>query len=186
MSAPAVVGLDLSITATGVASGDVDNRSTFTAISMQSGDERLDDLTENIVMACAEFRYLDFGAAQPADLVVIEGPVLRSQAALILGMLHGAVRVDLIRRKIPYAIVPPATLKKFATGKGNASKAEMAVALYKRTGMEMGGDDNQVDAWWLFAAGMQHLGSPVVDLPAAQIAALDKVVWPGRTPGGDA
>lgn len=31
---------------------------------------------------------------------------------------------------------------------------------------------------WLRAAGMHHLGCPIVDVPAAQAAALEKVEWP--------
>lgn len=31
---------------------------------------------------------------------------------------------------------------------------------------------------WLRAAGLQHLGYPLVDVAAVQREALDKVVWP--------
>lgn len=158
-----VVGLDLSITATGVSLNG--GASTFTPPS-KLGDERLVWLRDR----CG-------GATIGADLVVIEGPVVRSSAAVIIGMVHGAVRSDLIERRIPYAIVPPATLKKYATGKGNADKTAMAMAAYKRAGVEFA-DDNQCDAWWLRAAGMHHLGCPIVDVPAAQAAALEKVEWP--------
>jgi crossover junction endodeoxyribonuclease RuvC len=44
--------------------------------------------------------------------------------------------------------VPPSSLKKFVTGKGNADKPAMAVATYKRWGVELA-NDNEVDAYGL-------------------------------------
>lgn len=43
--------------------------------------------------------------------------------------------------------VSPATLKQFATGKGNADKVAVAVALSKRFNVDFGGDDNLYDAY---------------------------------------
>jgi len=161
-AAPDVVGLDLSITATGY-SHDL---TTSTYKPFGAGDLRLVSIRDAMTPI---FTW--------ADLVVIEGPVLRSSAAIALGLLHGVIRAALIDAGIPYALVPPATLKKYATGKGNAGKPEMAVALYKRCGLELA-DDNQVDAYWLRAMGLDHLGAPLVDLPAAQRESLTKVQWP--------
>ena len=163
-----VIGLDLSITATGAARDDGSVETWRT--QPKDGDNRLNRITWSVL-----------GAVGGVDLVVIEGPVVRSSAAVVIGMVHGAVRAQLNDIGTPYAVVPPATLKKYATGKGNADKTAMALALFKRTGLELA-DDNQVDAWWLRAAGLQHLGCPVVDLPAAQVAALEKVDWPVVAP----
>ena len=70
------------------------------------------------------------------------------------------------------------TLKKFATGNGAAKKPDLRMALYRRAGVDVA-DDNQVDAWWLRQAGLQHLGDPdAVPLPQTHLSALDKVVWP--------
>ena len=167
MSGAVVVGLDLSITATGaVFYGDPP--CTIAPAKGLLGDDRLVSVRDQ-VMRCV--------APSMAPLVVIEGPVLRSQAALALGLLHGVIRAALMDAGVRYVLVPPATLKKYATGKGNAGKPEMAVALFKRAGLELG-DDNQVDAWWLRAMGMDALGAPLVDLPAAQRDAMAKVAWP--------
>lgn len=157
-----VVGLDLSITATGIAWAD---GSTFTVKSKQVGDSRLLAICHEIGIA------ID---GRSIDLVVIEDLPTHAMSAGITGMVHGAARTYLLRLRAPYVTMPPATLKKFATGRGNADKTAMAIALLKRAGIELA-DDNQVDAWWLRAAGMQMLGEPVVDLPAAQVAALDKL-----------
>lgn len=164
---PRVVGLDLSITATGIC--DVWGDCITVGGKAADGDKRLERIADSVD---AEVRYQEF-----ADLVVIEDVPTHAKAAGITAMVHGAVRLRLLGLEVPYVTVPPATLKKYATNKGNANKTEMALALYKRTGLELD-DDNQVDAWWLRAAGMHVLGSPVVELPAAQVDALSKVDWP--------
>lgn len=158
---PRVVGLDLSMTATGIAD---DDGHTSTIKPRTSGDRRLVEIAANAALA-----------AIGSDLAVIEDlPPIRAYALGILGMVHGAVRTALLGQGVPYALVPPMTLKKYATGKGNADKTAMALALYKRAGLELA-DDNQVDAWWLRAAGLQLLGEPLVQLPAVQVAALEAV-----------
>lgn len=51
---------------------------------------------------------------------------------------------------VPYAGHPVGTIKKFATGKGNASKEEMGAVLCVRLGRTVGfADDNESDAIWL-------------------------------------
>lgn len=160
MRPPRVVGLDLSLTATGVAS---DSGTTRTIRPAASGDQRL------VEIAAETTRWL-----RNPDLVVIEDVVVRSPAAAKLGMVHGAVRTRLMRIAVPYVLVPPATLKRFAAGKGNADKTAMALALFKRAALELP-NDNEVDAYFLRAAGLQLLDAPAFPLPAAQVAALDAV-----------
>jgi Holliday junction resolvasome RuvABC endonuclease subunit len=155
-----VAGLDLSMTATGVV--DVNGHAT-TIKPTQKGDQRLVYIAALVVVT-----------GRDADLVVIEDLPTHAHSAGITGMVHGAARLVLLNQGTRYVLITPATLKKFATGRGNAGKPDMAVALFKRAGLELG-DDNQVDAWWLRAAGLELLGEPVVQLPAAQVAALDKV-----------
>lgn len=74
--------------------------------------------------------------------------------------------------------MPPTSLKKFATGKGNATKADMRMALFQRAGIDCR-DDNQVDAWWLHQIGL-HISSslPRLVLPQTHTVALDKINIP--------
>ena len=168
MTAPRVVGLDLSITATGIA---LTNGHTETVRGKADlGDLRLDHIAIETRLATDD-----------VHLVVIEDLAVHGPGnGMAAAQVMGAVKVTLLARGTRYALVPPATLKKYATGKGNATKADMAVALYKRAGLELA-DDNQVDAWFLRAAGLHHLGHPVIDVPAAQAAALDRITWPEVT-----
>ena len=163
--APNVVGLDLSITATGCCHPDGEVETWKYAA--KHGDLRLRyiaDEVQALALTCP-------------DLFVIEDLPTHAHGAGITGMVHGAVRCLLLRAEIPYALVTPATLKKYATGKGNADKTAMALALYKKARIELG-DDNQVDAAWLRYAGLDALGHPAIDLPEAQKSTLYKVKWP--------
>lgn len=169
-AAPIVVGLDLSIAATGVcwrASERAPVKVETWKGKPADGDSRLE------VIATTVADLVD----DDTDLVVIEDLPTHARSAGITGMVHGAVRVELIRAGVPYALVSPATLKTFATGRGNADKTAMALAAYKRAGVEFS-DDNECDAWWLWVAGMVRLGAGPLELPARQIAALDKARWP--------
>lgn len=169
MSAPNVVGLDLSIAATGCTHPDGEVETWKYAA--KHGDLRLRYIADEVQAL----------ALRCPDLVVIEDLPTHAHGAGITGMVHGAARTELLRAGTPYALITPATLKKYATGKGNAGKPDMAVALYKRARIELA-DDNQVDAWWLRAAGLQHLGYPIVDVPGPNRDALDKVSWPPAAP----
>ncbi|GAG77260.1 unnamed protein product [marine sediment metagenome] len=60
------------------------------------------------------------------------------------------------KNEIPYKGVPIATIKKFATGKGNANKeAMMEAARAKGWSFE---DDNEADALWLLHVAIDMLG----------------------------
>ncbi|MBV2366947.1 RuvC family protein [Streptomonospora nanhaiensis] len=174
MDTPRVIGLDLSMTATGIAHAD---GATTTVKPASSGDHRLNEIRSAVHQAAGGLPRGNRGIARWVDLAVIEDLPTHARAAGITGMVHGAVRSLLTECGVAYVVVPPATLKAFATGKGNADKTAMAIAALKRVGAEFA-DDNQCDAWWLRQAGLHHLGAPEFPLPSAQAARLDKVTWP--------
>lgn len=163
---PQVIGLDLSITATGIACWD-GTTDTITAAKW-GGDWRLVNIRKQVHHHVLTPR---------VDLVVIEDLPTHAHGAGITGMVHGAVRELLCDVGLPYVLVPPATLKKYATGRGNATKPDMRMALYQRAGIDLR-DDNQVDALWLRYMGLDALGCPSVELPKSHREALDKVTWP--------
>lgn len=170
-----VMGLDLSITAPGIALPD---GTTYTIkTNAKDGDRRLQHIVDNIGVALGEDN--EDGIRDAIDLVVIEDLPTHAKSAGITGMVHGAVRLRLIDFGTPYVLITPATLKAFATGKGNADKTAMAIAALKRAGREFG-DDNQVDAAWLRWAALDWYGQPEFELPKAQRERLAKVAWPDR------
>ena len=166
-----VVGVDLSLTATGIAKNDsVYGVETATLSSKLRGISRLRGL------ACGVSRQCDRGS-----LVVIEGPAYGSMGPGFheRAGLHWLVVDQLWVRGILPIIVPPTVVKKYATGKGNANKGAMIDAATRRyPHVQTGGDDNQVDALWLAAMGLDYLtGQHVV--PEAHRAALGSVDWLG-------
>lgn len=60
------------------------------------------------------------------------------------------------KHKKPYLGVPVGTIKKFATGKGNAPKDKM-IAAANDAGWD-GTDDNEADAYWLLRYAMAQGG----------------------------
>ena len=99
------LGLDLSISATGVAHTLEGAACTHVVKPKGKGDVRLLDLRRTV-------REL----ARGAEFALIEAPTARSASAVITGMVHGVVRAELLELGIPYGTVLPATLKKYATG----------------------------------------------------------------------
>jgi Holliday junction resolvasome RuvABC endonuclease subunit len=159
-----VLGLDLSLTATGLAAPDGSTSTIKTRD--KDGDRRLAQIRDTIAGLCGG-----------VDLAVIEDLPTHASSAGISGLVHGAVRAALLDAGVPYALVTPATLKKYATGNGSAKKSGMILAAYKRFGVEFD-DEDQCDAAWLRAAGLDQLGEPLAVLPAAQRQVLAKVRWP--------
>lgn len=166
---PKVIGLDLSLTSTGIALAN--GVTTVIKGAATHGDWRLCRIRDAVAHT--------IDADRP-DLAVIEDLPTHGKAAGLTGMVHGAVRSLLIDKEVPYALIAPATLKAFATGKGNGDKTPMAIAALKRANREFENDKggDQCDAWWLRIAGLQWLGCPEIDMPAAQVARLDKAKWP--------
>jgi Holliday junction resolvasome RuvABC endonuclease subunit len=156
-----VIGIDPSISSTGVAAeGDL---LTIKTTPKQGDGERL--LVIYRTLSAELF-------CNPVDFAVIEDLPANAMSAGITGRSQGIVRLVLTMAEIPYVAIPPATLKKFATGKGNAKKDAMRAAWLEYSG-EDNADDNQVDAAWLRVIGL-HLKGEHVNLPTEQLAAVDK------------
>lgn len=185
-----IIGLDLSLARTGVATAS----GTGVLRVAAGGMHRLAALRDEILDVCGAS---DTSLADRADLVVIEGYSMgtaRQQShAHALGELGGVVRLALFEEAIPFADVAPAALKKYATGKGNANKGQVLEAASKRSGLDFAGDDNRADAWWLRQMGLawtfDHVagGGPYADdfyvaMPAPNRAALVAVKWPTTVP----
>jgi Holliday junction resolvasome RuvABC endonuclease subunit len=100
------------------------------------------------------------------------------KGAGITGMVHGVIRNRLQREGIPYGDVGPSSLKKYATGKGGASKTEMSLAAVKRGGVEIS-NDNECDAWWLWIMANHYLGQELFSLPKLQAEMLNTIEMKG-------
>ncbi|WP_344462793.1 hypothetical protein [Kitasatospora kazusensis] len=174
MTRPRVCGLDLSLTGSGVAGA---NWARTVASSGHRDDSfltrgtRLHRLAGGVVALVGR-----------CDLVVVEGPAYSrtTGSAWDRAGLWWLVVDALMHREIPVAVVAPTARAKYATGRGNASKAAV-VAAVRRTYRVPVADDNQADAFTLAAMGHDWLGAPLAEVPAGQRCALDHVAWPATS-----
>lgn len=171
-----VVGLDLSLTATGVASVDtaavlagITRPHHYATLSVrQTGLERLHLLRQAIE-----------DATSGADIVAIEGYSFGSKnsQAHALGELGGIVKLELWSANQPFVVIPPANVKRFACGKGNAKKEEVFAAAIRRLSYK-GDSPDEADALWLAAMTLHHYGAPLAEMPQAHLDGLKKIEWP--------
>lgn len=164
-----VIGLDLSLTSTGVA---LPTGATFRIKTKAAdGDRRLCIIRDRMRAVLAD---------HAPHLAVVEDLPRHAKGAGITAMVHGVVRAELLDAGVPFAIVVPATLKSFACDHGNAEKEQLAAAAFLAAGAEFADDKggDQCDAWWLRAAGHDWAGDPLFELPQAQRDRLSKAKWP--------
>jgi hypothetical protein len=162
MTAPLVVGLDLSLASTGIA-------------HMRGLDVVTDTITppkeRTGLLRLRWLRTVLADHTATAALVVLEGPAYgmsSGQGYHERAGLHWMLLDALWRRSIPVAIVTPQHAKQYATGKGNAGKDAMILAAARRYA-SFTGDNNAADALWLAALGTDHLtGISVVPAIVAQ------------------
>jgi len=148
------IGIDQSLTGFGLSFIDLSapsgEHSTWVYKSPYSGVQRLDDIRMWVLG-----KIKSSGMSWSIYDVAMEGTVLASHSALVLGELAGLVKLTLWDwDKIRPLQIPPMTLKKYASGKGTSKKQEMMLQIYKRWGVEIN-DDNAADAYSLarIAAG---------------------------------
>lgn len=166
-SAPTILALDLSLTATGYCRDGQCGR-IVTPANKIDGWERI----AHIMRAVRDL-------AAGVEVVILEGYSFSSQGRAIfqIGELGGVVRFWLWGHRIPMIEVAPSTLKKFATGKGNSPKDAMIAAAIRRFGFA-GCDNNEADAYLLWCLARQGYGDPVATAPAVQAQVAGTIEWP--------
>lgn len=164
-----ILALDLSLRSTGVAASWAPSQPVTLRTTKLRGMERLITLRGSIELM------LERGV----DVAVLEGYSFGSKGRSVfdIGELGGVIKLMLHERGIPFAIVAPTTLKKYATGKGNSPKDAVLVQAVRRSGLELGNDE--ADAWWLLQMAMAHYEqADALTMPQVNREALEKVEWP--------
>lgn len=182
---PLVIGLDLSLTCTGIAG---EGWTDYIRPTIR-GHERLAHLLDGIGTFIRH-----------ADLVVIEGPSYGSKmlpgqhetAGLWWILTHGLWRLG-----IPYAVASPHSRTIYATGhafpapkdqpkekRARIAKGMVHTFVVEQLGIwcEGAGRYDASDAATLAAMGLDWLGHPIVAVPKQQRRALDGVAWPTAVP----
>lgn len=178
--APRVIGIDLSLTCTGLSDGfqawchPTHGRATD---DLTARDDRLRRITDTVMAYVSP--------AVRTNLVVLEGPSHNSRhgnawdrAGLWWRLVH-----RLLAQDVPLAVAPPACRAKYATGKGNAGKDAVLLAASRRWPDCPISNNNEADALVLAQMGLDWLGRPTVPMPATHKAALTGVAWPERPTG---
>lgn len=175
------VGIDLSLTGTGLCSIEKTTTSVFCETKLvQTTGHKGDSLTKRrsrLHRIKTEIRH--FVLRLHPDLVVIEGPSIGSR----YGSAHDRsglwwLVVDDLKGAFPIAVVPPTSRAKYATGKGNAKKPAVMAGVAEHFDFTEVTDNNVADATVLAAMGMRHLFFPVDDLPEKHTMALAGCEWP--------
>jgi crossover junction endodeoxyribonuclease RuvC len=184
LAPPVVVGVDPSLTGTGLASsngwcdviGYKKARTTDLGITQLPHGERLAAmraLVEQVTTAIGV----------PALAVMeLPAPSRSGGGAHERGWFWWEIYYYLTSSYIPVGLLTPNARALYATGKGTAAKGAVIDAVTRRfPDWATEGNDNAADAVALMAAGRDWLGSPITDMPKTHRAALDKAVWPTLT-----
>lgn len=168
-----IVAFDLSLTATGWATFDTTDGpkwGVLPAFKMTGTNYQEQLRLQHILVGIRSY-------ATPGSLVILENFAFgRANQAHQMGGLGHLVRYWLWQSKIPFVLVAPAALKKFACGRGNAKKAEMLKAVFQRFGGIDLTDDNQADAVALCYLGRALVGEyePTAAFQREVVADLQK------------
>lgn len=152
----AVAGIDPAVGGTGYAGPD--GRTWILTERPNLGPyERISRIADRVVRLVDDHR---------PGLVVVEGygaggPGRLSAVRSI--ELGGLLRVELLRRRVPWVEVAPSTLKAYAAGTGRADKVAMAAALEARFCLDPAGlGHDEIDALWLRDVGRWLLADDAV------------------------
>jgi len=172
-----ILGIDPSLVCTGI--GIIDYPDKARAETVESKGKRADTLLDRnnrIHRLTAEI--LGFTTLN-TKLVVIEGPSLGSRGGSPWDRagLWWRIVAGVLRRDLPIAVIPPNTLKKWATNSGRADKSDVAVAMARLWPLVDATSNDGWDALALAHIGAQQLGWAVPSR-AHHAPALAKVEWP--------
>jgi crossover junction endodeoxyribonuclease RuvC len=178
LTARRVVGIDPSLTGTGIATITEHGPTVDTIVTKPTGDTTRD--RDRRMQRIAD-RVLDI-VGRSTGLVVIEGPAFSrgasphtwDRAGLWWRLVHELHAAD-----VPLAVCGPTVRAKWATGNGGAGKAVVVAAAARMWPDVPITDDNAADALVFATMAAQHLDVPMpVRLLARHTEALGGVNWP--------
>jgi len=177
---PRVLGLDLSLTATGIASslgwcraiGYTDKKNPITKLPHARRLTAMRAVRNGVIHEIGR-----------PSLAVLElpAPSRAGGGAHERAWLWWEIYEYLLANEIPVGLLGTGQLKLYATGSGNADKQKVVDQVARRwPRWETFGDDNCADAVALMAAGLHWLGVPLAVMPERNGRVLDNCLWPDR------
>jgi Holliday junction resolvasome RuvABC endonuclease subunit len=172
-----ITGIDLSLSNVGIATVLAGAELRTSTLTLRSSGrqkptiperwQRLETMVQQITRR--------IGAA---DVVVIEGPSLRSRYGphWDTAALWWAVVGYVLRTGATLGVAPPTVVKRFATGSGKADKSAVAAGMTRLWPDVDAHGEHEFDALTLATMGAQYVG---VDVPrrAHHAGALESVEW---------
>lgn len=180
-SIASVMGLDPSLTATGVCVGWSEPTRIVTRVRTKSTTPMVTRMRDISRQVTALARDNDTG------IVIVETPIMYAAhpgPLLDLAGLGWVLRTQLDAHGVTIVEVAGSQLKKWATGSGGSKKVHMVTSARERLGYQ-GHDDNEADALWLWDLGIAAYGDPAIVYPHHQLEVLAALTWPtvhGHTP----
>ena len=149
-----VIGIDQSLTGTGIVVLDSKKSMIFKKLIVTKPKD-FDQEIERLIHIREEIKKIN--KSFNIKLSVLEGFGFgaRGDAIFQLAGLGYLIREYFYTENIPLKIVPPTTLKKFITGRGNCGKDLILLNVYKKWGVEFT-DDNLADAYGLAMYGLEN------------------------------
>ena len=180
-----VVGLDLSLTGTGLADLNIETGEFVNVDTYGTKGKRSDTYRDRHARLTKMRDYIvEWTTAGEYDptVVAVEGPSIGSRNGSQFDR-HGLwwMIVDSLKvRDIPVLVVPPKSRAKYATGNGNSGKDVVIAHVTEQYGDQLSErikNDNEADAIALAAMAARFWDYPVdAGIPQANIDALDGVV----------
>ncbi len=178
-----VVGLDLSLTSTGVARTLVGTTETVVEVrTVKSSGTKTDSWEQRHRRLYGLVGDIAHTVPRRA-LVMLEAPAYsrttgsQHDRSGLWWMVYSELTIAYGLTVMP---IGPTVRAKYATGKGNASKdTVLAAAVRRYPDIDITGNDT-ADAVILMAIGCRLLGTPIDDMPKAHLDALDKIRPPAE------
>lgn len=192
---PRILGIDSSLTGTGLARIDVSNNHTWDGRdhnmdvatvaapgptkdkSHRAMVRRVNALIEQIEGAIAPSTELDIDLDHLPDLIAIENLAFgaRGAGAWVLPWIFGRCCELAERYDIPLIVVATSARAKYATGKGNADKEVVLLAANNLFPAAQISNNNEGDAAVVGAIGCHYLGYPIVPETAYRLDVMEKI-----------
>ena len=169
-----IIGLDLSLTSTGIAVYSMRGITTRHEEGYLIHDAQFDIMCTKTIKTTNKLSMFDryneiisgvYKLSDPDEecFYIIEGYSFgsfgKSSSMSYLIELGGILRYRLKQDNRDFIIVPPTVLKKFTTGSGNSKKEDMKLWLYKKYKTEFKTSD-EADAFALMVFGLKYLEIP--------------------------
>lgn len=185
---PRVLGIDTSLTATGLArvdftpDGSVIQVATVGAPGPSKTDKSRRAMSRRVsaLMSQIEGAIIDADDIENGykpDLIVMESLAFDAGRGSAYALAWVWCRtIDLAEHyDIPLIFAGTSQVKKYATGKGNADKDTVVLAVAKRWPDAEVTNNNEADAVVLAAIGCRYLGYPIDDVPKVNQEIMEKV-----------